>query len=62
MTERVITFETEAGGERLDKVIAAALSELSRTQIQRLIDDGFVTLNGRAATKPGQRLERASTV
>ena len=62
MVERTVTLAAAGGGERLDKVIAAGLPELSRTQIQRLIDDGFVSLDGRVATKPGQRLERPATV
>ena len=62
MTERVVTFASAAAGERLDKVIAAEVPELSRTQAQRLIEDGLVTLDGRAATKPGQRLERPATI
>jgi 23S rRNA pseudouridine1911/1915/1917 synthase len=37
-----------AAGEsgRLDRLVAARLADLSRTAVQRLIDDGFVTLNG----------------
>jgi 23S rRNA pseudouridine1911/1915/1917 synthase len=62
VTERVVTFASAAAGERLDKVIAAEVPELSRTQAQRLIEDGFVTLDGKAATKPGQRLERPATI
>ncbi len=62
MTERVVTFASAAAGERLDKVVAAEVPELSRTQAQRLIEDGFVTLDGKAATKPGQRLERPATI
>lgn len=33
------------GGERIDKYLAEALSDLSRSAIQRLIDEGEVTLN-----------------
>lgn len=62
MTERVVTFASAAAGERLDKVVAAEVPELSRTQAQRLIEDGFVTLDGEVATKPGQRLERPATI
>ncbi len=62
MIERVVTFASAAAGERLDKVVAAEVPELSRTQAQRLIEDGFVTLDGEVATKPGQRLERPATI
>jgi 23S rRNA pseudouridine1911/1915/1917 synthase len=48
----------EAGeGGRLDRFVAARLADLSRTAVQRLIDDGFITLNGsicKASDKVGQ--------
>ncbi|MEP7358051.1 MAG: RluA family pseudouridine synthase [Anaerolineales bacterium] len=56
MAEQVVTFSAEAAGERLDKLIADKLTQLSRTQIQRLIDDGFVRVDGQAVTKPATRL------
>jgi 23S rRNA pseudouridine1911/1915/1917 synthase len=62
VSERVVTFTSGAVGERLDKAIASELTELSRTQVQRLIEDGFVTLDGRVAVKPGQRLEQSATI
>ncbi len=37
----------EAGEDgRLDRFVAARLADLSRAAVQRLIDDGFITLNG----------------
>jgi 23S rRNA pseudouridine1911/1915/1917 synthase len=62
VSERLVTFNSEADGERLDKVIAAALAELSRTQVQRLIDDGFVRVDGRVARKANERLEGPASV
>jgi 23S rRNA pseudouridine1911/1915/1917 synthase len=56
VAEHVVTFSAEAAGERLDKLIADKLTDLSRTQIQRLIEDGFVQVDGRAVTKPALRL------
>jgi 23S rRNA pseudouridine1911/1915/1917 synthase len=53
----------ESGG-RLDKVLAAAYPDLSRSQCQRLINDGYVTVDG-AVSKASQRLtagERVSIV
>ncbi|NLX11632.1 MAG: RluA family pseudouridine synthase [Chloroflexi bacterium] len=38
----------ETAGERLDRLIAARFEQLSRTQIQNLIRDGQVTVDGRA--------------
>jgi 23S rRNA pseudouridine1911/1915/1917 synthase len=51
-----------AVGERLDKIIAAEFTDLSRTQVQRLIEEGFVTVGGQVATKAGQRLERPGEI
>ena len=39
-------LEAAAGGERLDRYLADAWSDLSRTAVQRLIDEGHVTVNG----------------
>lgn len=38
-------------GERLDKVVAKLLPDYSRSRIQQWIDDGFVTINGKKASK-----------
>ncbi|MCC6190242.1 MAG: RluA family pseudouridine synthase [Anaerolineales bacterium] len=64
MAERVVQFSVTAGapgaGERLDKLVLAELVrqglDVSRTQIRRLIEDGFVTLDGHPAIKPAMRL------
>jgi 23S rRNA pseudouridine1911/1915/1917 synthase len=60
--ERRITFVSTTPGERLDKIVAAQLPELSRTQAQRLIEDGLVTVNGLPVTKPASRVEQAATI
>ncbi|MFL6549877.1 MAG: 23S rRNA pseudouridine(1911/1915/1917) synthase RluD [Povalibacter sp.] len=41
----------EQAGGRLDAVIAGALAEVSRAQVQRLIEDGHVSVGGAVATK-----------
>lgn len=53
---RVITFEALGGGERLDKALVARFEALSRSQIQALIRDEQVLVNGRAV-KASYRLE-----
>lgn len=58
MTERVVTLTLPGDRERLDKALALALPELSRTQLQRLIEEGFVTLAGQVVTRPNTRVER----
>lgn len=57
MTDRLITFVSSAAGERLDKIVAGELAELSRTQVQRLMEAGCVTVAGKVVLRPAQRLE-----
>ncbi len=62
---RVHTVEVEADteGQRIDRVLTAALATLSRSRIQALIDAGQVRADGRTIAEPktrvkaGQRLE-----
>jgi 23S rRNA pseudouridine1911/1915/1917 synthase len=61
MPERTISLRFERGGERLDKAITAALPDLSRAQVQRLIKDAYVTIDG-AAAKASYRLEAGDQV
>ena len=56
MSERVITVTSEAPGGRLDRYLAAALPDLSRAQIQRLVEDGFITVDHARASKASLRL------
>jgi 23S rRNA pseudouridine1911/1915/1917 synthase len=51
-TYRLIADEK---GVRLDQYVCGEFPELSRTQVQRLITDGHITVGGQAA-KPGQKL------
>ena len=50
------------GGQRLDRVVASRLPEISRTRIQELIETGLILLDGRPAkgaqrVRAGQRVE-----
>ncbi|HYP26039.1 MAG TPA: RluA family pseudouridine synthase [Blastocatellia bacterium] len=56
-----ITVELEAAGTRLDSFLASRIAELSRTRIQRAIEDGDVLVNERAS-KPGYRLREGDRV
>lgn len=38
-------------GERVDKLLSRELSDMSRSSLQRLIEHGFVTCNGKALSK-----------
>ncbi|MCS6910025.1 MAG: RluA family pseudouridine synthase [Anaerolineales bacterium] len=59
---RTVTFLIDEPGERLDKVIALRLPELSRTRAQRLIEQGFVFVNGEVVCKPAFKLEAAASL
>jgi 23S rRNA pseudouridine1911/1915/1917 synthase len=55
MTE-TFTFIVHQSGERLDKLVVAQLDGYSRTQIQDLINEGLVRVDGETA-KPGNKLK-----
>ena len=43
-------------GERLDKVLASLMPEVSRARLQKLIEDGSVEVNGTVVTKVRQKV------
>jgi 23S rRNA pseudouridine1911/1915/1917 synthase len=57
-----VEIDAARAGGRLDAVIAAAIASLSRAQVQRLIDDGNVTVNGEVATKAGARVRAGDVI
>ncbi len=61
MPEQHIEFTVENAGERLDKLVAAHMTGLSRTQVQTIISDGHVTVDG-AQLKAGEKLRGGETV
>lgn len=48
MAEYYLKVEDEITGERIDKFIALSLGDLSRSYIQKLIDAGNITVNGKS--------------
>lgn len=58
--EFVVPVE-EAGG-RLDVFLARQMPDWSRSQLQRLIRSGLVTVSGRAARKAGEEVEAGAVV
>ncbi|MEK7324080.1 MAG: RluA family pseudouridine synthase, partial [Chloroflexota bacterium] len=62
MTTRIISLTADQGGDRLDRYLAQALPDLSRSQLQRLIDDGFVTVNHVLVTKASTKLASGDEV
>jgi 23S rRNA pseudouridine1911/1915/1917 synthase len=55
-TTYTVSVAEDKTGHRLDKVLAEALGELSRTRIKALIQDGRVLRDGRPATDPAARV------
>jgi len=56
-----VEFVAEASGERLDKVLVAHFDGFSRAQLQALIHEGQVMVNGRVA-KASYRVEGGETI
>lgn len=51
-----LTVNPDHAGERLDKFLSLLLKDFSRARLQKLIDDGFVTLNGKSPS-PSQKIK-----
>ncbi len=58
---RTLTFEVQSDGQRLDRFLAERCPDISRSRLQRLIDDGYVTLED-ASAKQAYRLRKGQTV
>lgn len=58
---QLLCASIEAAGARLDTYLASQLTELSRTRIQRAIEDGDVLVNQRVA-KPSYRLREGDKI
>lgn len=63
MPEHIEVFEYQKENEeRLDHFLVACLPEFSRSRLQGLIKEGFVTINGNPVKKNGQKLRTGSKV
>lgn len=51
MDENYICITAEESGERIDALLARTLPFLSRSQVQKLLEQGMVTMNGRELKK-----------
>ncbi|MDA0365755.1 MAG: RluA family pseudouridine synthase [Chloroflexi bacterium] len=51
-----------AADDRLDRAIVAAMPELSRSQVRRLIEDGEVSLDGRVVQKPAVHVSAGAQI
>jgi len=60
-TSKKYTFTGEASGARLDKYVSEVCPDLTRSQAERLIEQGNVTVNGKPA-KRGLKLANGDTI
>jgi 23S rRNA pseudouridine1911/1915/1917 synthase len=56
-----VTVAPEAAGGRLDRLLAAALPELSRSRLKALIEEGRVSAAGQAVTSPSAKVKAGQT-
>ncbi len=58
MSDRTLSLQVgdDGEGQRLDRFLTASLDDFSRSALRRLIADGRVDVDGRAAAKAGQPL------
>src|SRR5512135_82685 len=56
LNEIELIYPSEGGQERLDVFVSRTLGEMTRSGVRRLIDTGFVTVNGRPE-KPSLKLK-----
>jgi 23S rRNA pseudouridine1911/1915/1917 synthase len=54
---RYVVAEPGDAGQRLDRLLATRLSELSRTRLKQLVEDGRVSLDGMALRHPSMRVK-----
>ncbi len=55
--EKTLNFKVQTDGTRLDRYVAEVCPEISRTRVQKWIEDGYITVNGQSA-KSGLKLEK----
>jgi 23S rRNA pseudouridine1911/1915/1917 synthase len=58
---QLLTITGDQTGQRLDSFLATTLQDISRTRIQRAIEDGDILVNQRVA-KPGYRLRDGDSI
>ena len=61
LTGVTLAVPADSAGERVDRVIAALVPNLSRSQVQRLIKEGAVTIGG-AAVKPNHTVRAGEKI
>lgn len=59
---QTISLQVEDSSDRLDRYLSQQLSELSRSRLQKLIEDGNVELNGRVCTAKKTTLQTGDRI
>src|SRR3712207_668677 len=59
---RTFTVPPAARGARLDRWLSEQVADLSRSQVQKRIEAGDVTVNGEVPSKSGAKLEGGQIV
>ena len=62
VTQKSIVVADAEAGERLDRVLARHVAELSRSRLKALIEAGAVTIDGRTIRDPGHRVNAGDTI
>jgi 23S rRNA pseudouridine1911/1915/1917 synthase len=62
MPNRQVLITEEVHGQRLDKALAVLLPEVSRSLLQKALEDGQVTINGRVVTKASVKAKAGEAV
>jgi 23S rRNA pseudouridine1911/1915/1917 synthase len=61
-TQRTVTVADDEAGERLDRVLARHVAELSRSRLKVLIENGAVTLDARTIRDPSHRVNSGAAI
>ena len=59
---RTLTIDETQAGERLDRVLAAAFGDLSRTRLKQLIEQGNVSAGARVLSDPAHRVKPGTAI
>jgi 23S rRNA pseudouridine1911/1915/1917 synthase len=62
LTQKSIVTAAEDAGERLDRVLARHVAELSRSRLKALIEAGAAALDGRTIRDPSHRVNSGATI
>jgi 23S rRNA pseudouridine1911/1915/1917 synthase len=62
MTQKSIVTADDDAGQRLDRVLARHVAELSRSRLKALIEAGAVALGGRTIRDPSHRVNSGATI